>query len=100
MSKTVNRGWLRKQVEKGNMEVKCCYHMTDDYRYDYDNNCGKTGWFQACLDDGKGQTVGELFKLPERYFKSVSGCAYESNGVISLIVHSNLAFELRKVEVA
>lgn len=97
MSKTVNRGWLKREVAKGNMMVRCCYHMTDDYARDYADNYGKTDWIKVGI---KEQHNGEeeTYDIPEWYFKSQSGCAYQDDkGKINLIIHSNLAYELKKV---
>ena len=90
MSKTINRGWLKRQIEKGNIEGKCCYSMTDDYAWDAANNHGKTeNWVDA-----------RDFKLDDRSFKTKSGCAYQDeNGTISLIIHSNRAYDLRLKEI-
>ena len=46
--KTVNRGWLKRQVLAGKVEAICAYHMTDDYKRDAANNCGKTTEFIPC----------------------------------------------------
>lgn len=83
--KTINRGWLRKQIEKGNMEIKCLYYMTDDYKIDADRNFGKTEWVDA-----------KEFNLTERDFKTKSGCAWQNEeGIISLVIHSNRAYDIR-----
>jgi hypothetical protein len=41
---TVNRGWLRRRIEAGEMEARCDYWHTDDYLRDAENDNGKTGW--------------------------------------------------------
>lgn len=47
MRKTIRRDWLKKQIEKGNVEAKCNYHLTDDYAWDNAVNFGKTEWLPA-----------------------------------------------------
>ena len=75
-----------RQIDAGKMEIQCCYRMTDDYAFDAAINFGKTeNWVDA-----------KDFNLSERDFKTKSGCAYQSeNEIISLIVHSNRAYDLR-----
>lgn len=96
---TVNRGWLKRQVEKGHVLAKCEYRYTDDYRYDAACNFGEMpGYVQAWLakeNDYSNHIEGKL-KLWDFYFNSKSGCAYKNNdGTITLNVHSNLSYTLR-----
>jgi hypothetical protein len=51
MGKTVRRDWLKKQIEKGNIEIKCDQILTDDYAHDDATNCGKTTWAKADIKD-------------------------------------------------
>lgn len=41
MAKRINRGHLRRAAKKGHLYVKCQFHYTDDYAFDYANNNGK-----------------------------------------------------------
>lgn len=40
MSRSVNRGWLKRQCEAGKLWLKCEQHLTDDYAGDAANNFG------------------------------------------------------------
>ena len=106
-SNTVNRGWLRKQIELGNVEVKCDYSYTDDYAYDNASGFGKTGWMPArirhpefeeytsqvgntqhrCVDDDRkdGYMNRDEHDLTSRsgmaYRDWVSGCRFSLYGI-------------------
>ncbi|XAI95982.1 hypothetical protein [Microcystis phage Mwe-JY26] len=44
---TVNRGWLRRRIEAGEVEAKCDGKYTDDYAWDAATDFGKTDWLPA-----------------------------------------------------
>ena len=110
---TVNRGWLRKQVEAGTMEAKCDYHLTDDYAYDNANNDGRTSWLPARIRKPVWMTyrdehgyererikdddfVHGAVNLLASDFHGKSGRAWkQADGHIALIVHSNRSYTLR-----
>lgn len=50
-SNTVNRGWLKKQIAAGNIEIKTDMILTDDYAFDaaYENQ--KSGWKKADISN-------------------------------------------------
>jgi hypothetical protein len=87
--KTVNRGWLKRQVEKGNIEVKCCYSLTDDYGFDKSINFGKSDeWSNA-----------KEYKFTDWDYKTSSGSAwYNTDSTISFVVHSNLSYNMRIIK--
>ncbi len=100
--KTVNRGWLKKQVANGKMEALCNYSfdpMTDGIEY------GDKQWRPARLQvreyDENNKLVNDdwiegMSNFTEWDFKTKSGCAYQNNdGTITLIIHSNESYELR-----
>lgn len=116
-SNTVNRGWLRKQIEAGNVEVKCDYSMTDDYAWDNASGFGKTDWMPArirhpkfaeytndvgnrdsrCVDDDRKDGY---MNLDEHDLTSRSGMAYrdsKDNSIIRLSPYSNLCYSMRIV---
>lgn len=116
-SNTVNRGWLRKQIEAGNVEVKCDYSMTDDYAWDNASGFGKTDWMPArirhpkfteytndvgntchrCIDDDRKDGY---MNLDEHDLTSRSGMAYrdsKDNSIIRLSPYSNLCYSMRIV---
>ena len=116
-SNTVNRGWLRKQIEAGNVEVKCNYSMTDDYAWDAASGFGKTDWMPArirrpkfakpgnnegyregcCIDDDRKDGY---MNLDECDLTSRSGMAYrdsQDNSIIRLSPYSNLCYSMRIV---
>lgn len=93
----VRRDVLKKKVEAGLMEAKCEYHMTDDYLLDNANGFGKTGWIPARLQQNFDDFVTDQMNLKAHDFKSKVGTAYKnSDGTITFIVHSNLAYTLRE----
>ena len=99
MSKTINRGWLKKQVEKGNIIVKCNYHYTDDYKFDNENNFGETGWAEAYLNEEWGHFEEGKMKFKSWDFKTKSGAAWQDEkGIITLMVHSNLSYDMKLKE--
>lgn len=49
---TVNRGWLKKQIIAGNIEIKKSVILTDDYAADAANNFQRTEtWAKADIKD-------------------------------------------------
>jgi hypothetical protein len=44
---TVNRGWLKKQIIAGNIEIKTSMILTDDYAADAASNFKKSEWAKA-----------------------------------------------------
>jgi len=55
--KKANRGHLKRAAKKGQLWVKCKYHMTDDYAYDAAVNCQK-------MDEYKKVYMREEFNSP------------------------------------
>lgn len=109
----LNRGWLKKEIAKGNIEAKCNYSYTDDYAFDNANDFGKTNWqpvrirhprfesytypngstIDRCVDDDRKE--GYL-NLNEGDFSGKSGGLYRTNdGEIRFYVHSNLSYTVR-----
>ena len=94
--KTVNRGWLKRQVLAGKVEAICAYHMTDDYKRDAANNCGKTTEFIPCRIRTGSDFIEGVMNFRESEFSSKSCAAWmNKDGTISFSVHSNLAYDLR-----
>jgi len=102
MIKTVNRGWLKRQVEKGKMESLCNYSfdpMTDGIEY------GDKKWRQARLQirqyDENDKLVNDdwiegMANFTDWDFHTKSGCAWQTeDGLIHLIIHSNESHTLR-----
>lgn len=54
-SRTVNRGWLKKQIAAGNIEIKTDMILTDDYAFDAAYNCQKSEWKKADIKDFSDQ---------------------------------------------
>ena len=88
ISKTVNRGWLKKQIEKGNVEIKCDMILTDDYAFDAAYKYQKEeSWRKALAADFK-----------EQDFKYKSGRAYwNENGTISWTMLCNHYYTVRLI---
>ena len=115
--KTVNRGWLRKQVEAGKVAIKCNYHYTDDYAFDAAVNFQQTDWMPArirkpvfgeytdqfgytrtrCVEDDRKQGY---MNLDASDFKSQSGRCWknEETNIISFSIHSNLVYSCKVLE--
>lgn len=112
---TIQRDWLKKQIEKGLVEAKCELHLTDDYQFDDANGFGKTEWLPAhimhptmrtvTLDNGVEREIvvadnrleGHL-NLYAYYFDRNGGSAHRNaDGTIHLRIHSNLYYSLRIV---
>ena len=96
MGKTVNRGWLKKQVLAGNVEAICSYNMTDDYKRDAANNFGKTTTFVPCRIKSGFEIIEGCMNFYESDFRSKCGAAWmNENGTICFMVHSNRSYDLR-----
>ena len=114
--KTLRRDKLKRDIQKGLLEVKCNYRYTDDYAYDAASNYGKTDWMDAALEPEEGfgysqepmQFVGGEFKnMPQPrkentiYFDdydfkgSCSRAVINELGEIRFRIHSNLSYTLR-----
>ena len=97
-NKTVNRGWLMRQVKSGKVEGKVNYHYTDDYAWDAATDFGKTEWMPAVLKEFGTEHKDNCLNLREFDFKCSSGSAYyNEKGELKLYVHSNLSMTLRIV---
>jgi len=97
--KTVNRGWLKKQIEKGIVMARCDYHYTDDYAWDYANNCGKQETYIPCRMKGDHEKNTQGFICFSDWdLRTKTGGAYwenEAEKIIGLSIHSNLAYTLK-----
>lgn len=91
--KTFRRDKLRRLVEAGRVVTVSTYHFDD-----------MTGATQSAASmpvaimpaDWRDRKEGVCYLYPS-CFTSKSGTCYESNGVITLIVHSNSNYEFRIV---
>jgi hypothetical protein len=100
VTKTINRGWLKKQLVKGNVEAKCDMRLTDDYAFDNATGFGKTEWAPARYVENKHQGDNRYEQnatlIDDWDFKTKSGCAYQTDdGLIHLIVYSGHSYSLR-----
>lgn len=119
---TVNRGWLKRQIQSGNVIAKCNYHYTDDYAWDAAVDYQRTDWLPAYFNPpqrwelanpdnphGPHHCVNNHERNPQGYISfddhdldSTSGRAYwsedDGEAVIKLSVHSNLLFTLKLIE--
>lgn len=107
--KTINRGWLKRQIEKGNIEARCAFHFTDDYAFDNATGFGKTDWMLSrvrypqfdpeshrCINDDRKP---DMINFDESDFRTKSGSAYRNDdGTITLRIHSNEVWKLRMTE--
>jgi hypothetical protein len=85
--KIVNRGWLKKQIEKGNIEIKCEQVLTDDYAFDAAFNFQKSDWVKA-----------DIKNFNDQDFKFKTGRAYWSqDGTISWTMLCNHYYTCRLI---
>ena len=104
---TVNRGWLKRQVEKGLMEARCLYSY--DYQRDTDTTGGDE-WLPARISAPTWKNVtGGIWMMQNRDirdgfinfdasdFSLKGGSAWmDEHGFIHLFIHSNSSFLLRR----
>lgn len=118
--KTVNRGWLKRQIQAGNVRAKCDFHYTDDYAWDDAVNFQRTDWMPAyfnppqvweeitlpngnkshrCTNNHERNPQGYI-SFNDHDLDSTSGRAHwdEDGKTIKLSVHSNLSFSLQLVK--
>ncbi len=76
--KTVNRGWLRRQVQQGKMEARCKFnHIVSTH--------AKTDWMPARFSKGYGDFIERQMNLNPSHFTCKSGRAWrEEDGTITL----------------
>lgn len=113
MKNTVRRDWIKRQIENGNIEVKCNYILTDDYAWDNAVDFGKTGWMPARISNPKYEEyinpVGNkmnrcvdhdelqgYINFRDHDFKFKSGFAYKKeDGTIQFCPLSGQSYTLR-----
>jgi len=96
MLKTIRRDKLKRDILKGKYVAKCSYSFSDDARYDYmsDENTA----FKEIHLVSEGKRDYDKINLYESDFDSQVGRAWENaDGSVSFVVHSNLAYDLKKV---
>jgi len=117
--RTVNRGWLKRQVEKGNVLIRCRFYLTDDYAWDNANNGGRTDWMPARIKHPKyegyvneygyfrsrctdSDHLDGYINLDEGDFSTTTGRAYRDvdgqDNHINFSIFSNLLYECKIVE--
>jgi len=71
--------------------------MSDDYRADDAYNFGKTEkWVPAKFSESDCISSSDALTLTPFSFRTKSGCAWlNEDGTITLIVHSNLSYQLK-----
>ncbi len=88
---TIRQDTVRKAIERGEFElIKCAYHYTDDYAWDYANNNG----FKASVSkEGMAREFSILTPScwvdPKIHIINGKEC-YE----VSISFHSNLAYDM------
>lgn len=94
---TMNRGRLKRLVEQGRIEAVGSYHFDDQH-----GGSRSAAVMPVAMDpdDWHDRKEGTVYLRPD-HFTSKSGRAYDAgNGLIMLIVHSNLNYTLRVREPA
>lgn len=98
MNKTINRGWIKRQIEQGKMEATNSYRFEPmDDSLEYGNGKWLPARVQQAIINEKDITkgydwIGGYYNFHPHDFKSKSGHCYESDsekGIYHLIVHSN-----------
>lgn len=91
---TVNRGWLKRQVQKGS--VVC----VESYSFDDMHGAERTRTerpveFQRLDENGRRLHTEGVIALDDYHFTGKSGRAWRNGELITLIVHSNLHYTLK-----
>lgn len=93
-TKTINRGQLKRLVERGDLEART------EYCFDETMGCTQgdsSPWKPARLRREYGDTKQGFFNISDFSFRTKSGAAWQNpNGTITLMVHGNEYIELRR----
>lgn len=99
-----NKGTLKSQIKKGQLEVRVAYDHTDDSAGDQERNNGKTPWLEAAFMDDRGLPSSGRLQLDERRillgpdsFARGSGCWLDEKGIVTLSPYPNLSLQFRPV---
>jgi hypothetical protein len=89
MNRTVNRGWLKKQIEKGNIEIQCKMILTDDYAFDAASKFQKE----------ENWKLADIKVFNDQDFRYKSGLAYwnEDHTIISWTMLTNHYYKCRLI---
>ena len=99
MENTINRGWLKRQIEQGNVEARRLYKYTDDYAYDADTDYGRTDWLPAYIFPDRDWThEPDKLGFPAMDFTSY-GHAYVDSDKTICLSFGYTAFALRLKDV-
>lgn len=96
MTKTIRKDKLKKLINAGKIQAKCNYHLTDDYKYDYANNEGKTPWLPCRIKDSDSAhpIKGYINLMPCDFtFKTARCIDYGTH--MTFYIHSNLSYDLK-----
>ena len=86
--KTINRGWLKKQVKKGNIEMVSSRHFDDMH--------GESTTKKTIPVKLGGEFAEGICTLHDSDFKTKSGAAWKNpDETIALCIHSNLTMDLK-----
>jgi hypothetical protein len=72
-AKKLNRGHLLRAAKKGHLYVKCSFHYTDDYAFDYANNNGKGTHFRQVRIKTYSPEARKLRDEIDRYYAEHKG---------------------------
>jgi len=90
MGKAIRRDWIKRQIAKGNIEIKTEMILTDDYAFDAASGCQKTSeWVKADINN-----------FNDRDFQYKSGHAYwnDDHTEISWTMLCNHYYKLRLIK--
>lgn len=96
--KTIRRDWLKRQIEKGVVEAKVNYALTDDYAYDNSVNNQRTKvWKPAVVCEHSKRTYDRpVVYFADFDFKTSTGYAgWEEDGTITFCPLSSEYYTLR-----
>ncbi|MDA3940493.1 MAG: hypothetical protein PF693_14480 [Spirochaetia bacterium] len=86
MTNTVRRDWIKRQIIKGNIEIRTDMILTDDYAYDNSANC----------HESKEWNIADIKNFTDHDFKYKSGYAYKNeDGSIKWTMLANHYYTIR-----
>ena len=83
--KTINRGWLKRKIQKGLVQARVDGYYTDDYSWDSAANFGRTGWLPARIrPEGENQLPDGFIYFNPSDFRGYGHAWRDANGNIAL----------------
>ena len=96
ISTTVNRGWLKRQIDKGLIEGKMDFYFTDDYRFDAMNDFGSQETFLPVKQFDKVNDKKTCLQFTEWELDVGRGC-WTSENEFRFTIGDNCCYTLRVI---